>query len=40
MSAPANVMFEISGFTVDNVVKLAKKSIKNSAKAAAARDDE
>lgn len=39
-SAPANVMFEICGFTTDNVVKLAKKSIKNSAKLAAARDDE
>lgn len=33
MSAPANVMFEICGFTVDNVVKLAKKTIKSSAKA-------
>ncbi|MCH5162914.1 MAG: transketolase [Clostridiales bacterium] len=40
MSAPASVMFEISGFTVDNVIKLAKKTIKASAKAAAARDDE
>ncbi|MDE7464478.1 MAG: transketolase, partial [Clostridiales bacterium] len=39
-SAPANVMFEISGFTTDNVVKLAKKTIKSSAKAAALRDDE
>lgn len=34
MSAPANVMFEICGFTSDNVVKLAKKSIRNCAKAA------
>lgn len=35
MSAPANVMFEICGFTSDNVVKLAKKTIKNCNKAAA-----
>ncbi len=33
MSAPANVMFEICGFTEDNVVKLAKKAIRNCAKA-------
>lgn len=33
MSAPANVMFEICGFTQDNVVKLAKKAIRNCAKA-------
>ena len=36
MSAPANVMFEISGFNVDNVVKLAKKTIRTCNKLAAA----
>ena len=35
MSAPAGVMFEVCGFTVDNVVKLAKKTVKSCAKAAA-----
>lgn len=35
MSAPANVMFEVSGFTTENVVKLAKKAIKNCKKAEA-----
>ncbi len=35
MSAPASVMFEICGFTTDNVVKLAKKAVKNCTKAAA-----
>lgn len=35
MSAPANVMFEISGFNVDNVVKLTKKTVKSCGKAAA-----
>lgn len=34
MSAPANVMFEICGFTSDNVVKLAKKTVRTCAKAA------
>lgn len=33
MSAPANVMFEICGFTVDNVVKAAKKTIRNCSRA-------
>ena len=28
MSAPANIMFEICGFTPENVVKLAKKTIR------------
>ncbi|MDE7164974.1 MAG: transketolase [Clostridiales bacterium] len=32
MSAPANVMFEICGFTTDNVVKLAKKTIRTCSK--------
>lgn len=32
MSAPANVMFEICGFTEENVVKLAKKAIRNCSK--------
>ena len=32
MSAPANVLFEICGFTPDNVVKLAKKTIKTCSK--------
>ena len=45
MSAPADIMFEICGFNVDNVVKLAKKTIKTCAKSAAfvgteASDDE
>lgn len=45
MSAPANIMFEICGFTADNVVKLAKKTIKTCTKAQAViptadRDDE
>ena len=35
MSAPANVMFEICGFTVDNVVALAKKTYKKCAKSQA-----
>lgn len=34
MSAPANVMFEICGFNTENVVKLAKKTVRNCAKAA------
>ncbi len=34
MSAPANVMFEVCGFAVDNVVKLAKKTIKTCTKSA------
>lgn len=32
MSAPANIIFEVCGFTVDNVIKLAKKTIKTCAK--------
>lgn len=32
MSAPANVMFEICGFNTDNVVKLAKKTIRTCSK--------
>ena len=32
MSAPASVMFEICGFTEENVVKLAKKAIRNCSK--------
>ena len=35
MSAPANIMFEICGFNTDTVIKLAKKTIKNCAKAEA-----
>ncbi|MCH5160420.1 MAG: transketolase [Clostridiales bacterium] len=35
MSAPANVMFEVCGFTADNVVSLAKKTYKKCQKAAA-----
>ncbi|MCH5155128.1 MAG: transketolase [Clostridiales bacterium] len=35
MSAPANIMFEICGFTADNVVKLAKKTIRTCSKAEA-----
>ncbi len=35
MSAPANVMFEVCGFTADNVVSLAKKTMKKCQKAAA-----
>lgn len=35
MSAPADVMFEICGFTPDNVVKAAKKTIRNCSKASA-----
>ncbi len=35
MSAPADVMFEICGFTADNVVKLAKKTLRTANKAAA-----
>ncbi len=34
MSAPASVMFEVCGFTADNVVKLAKKTVKTCVKAA------
>ena len=34
MSAPADVMFEICGFNVDNVVKLAKKTVKTCTKSA------
>lgn len=34
MSAPANIMFEICGFTSDNVIKLAKKTVRACAKAA------
>ncbi len=33
MSAPANIMFEICGFTSDNVIKLAKKTVRACAKA-------
>lgn len=32
MSAPANILFEICGFTVDNVVKSAKKTIRTCSK--------
>ena len=32
MSAPANVMFEICGFTTENIVKLAKKTIRTCGK--------
>ena len=35
MSAPANVMFEVCGFIADNVVSLAKKTVKKCQKAAA-----
>ncbi|MCH5154245.1 MAG: transketolase [Clostridiales bacterium] len=35
MSAPANVMFEICGFNTDNVVKLAKKTIRTCSKSEA-----
>ncbi len=35
MSAPADIMFEICGFTADNVVSLAKKTIKKCTKAQA-----
>lgn len=31
-SAPANVMFEVCGFNVDNVIKLAKKTIRTCSK--------
>lgn len=34
MSAPANLVFEICGFTTDNVVKLAKKTVRTCAKIA------
>lgn len=35
MSAPADVMFEVCGFTSDNVVQLAKKTVKKCQKASA-----
>lgn len=35
MSAPANILFEVCGFTSDNVASLAKKAIKKCSKAAA-----
>ena len=28
MSAPANLVFEVCGFTTDNVIKLAKKTMR------------
>ncbi|MBD5131453.1 MAG: transketolase [Clostridiales bacterium] len=40
MSAPANVMFEVCGFNTDNVVKLAKKSIRSASKIGALRQSE